>query len=132
MLEDRNAGPGAAMGRTPRKLSTHQQAVLIQVLLAFPDERVGVCYLSSAGDAQGYAEDFLIIFKAISWSPDDMGAVDVIPMVASGLAVLVKGDEAPASSEALRDALRIYRIEAEILKGRAEICGTRNFVLAVS
>ncbi len=132
MLEDRNAGQGAAMGRTPRKLSTHQQAVLIQVLLAFPDERVGVCYLSSVADARQYAEDFLIIFKAISWSADDMGALDAIPMVASGLVVLLRDNEPPASVEALRDALRIYRIEAEIVKGRPAICGGRNFVLAVS
>src|SRR5260370_29547788 len=38
----------------PRKLSTHQQAVLIQVLLAFPEQEVGVYYCASASDALGY------------------------------------------------------------------------------
>ena len=54
-----------------RKLSTHQQAVLIQILLNFPDEPVGVCCLTSANgasEAAAYAEDFLTVFKAINWS----------------------------------------------------------------
>ena len=37
----------------------HQKAVLIQVLLAFPEQRVTVQYSDAAGDALAYAEDFL-------------------------------------------------------------------------
>ena len=60
--------------KATRKLSTHQQAVFIQVLLTFPDEPVGVCYLPSVEDAHAYAEDFLTIFKSINWSVDDAHA----------------------------------------------------------
>jgi hypothetical protein len=131
MMDRRNEGQSKAMGRPPQKLSTHQQAVLIQVLLTFPDERVGVC-CASAGDTREYADGFLIIFKAIDWSVDDLGVMDGLPAVESGLAVLVQDHELPPSAEAFRDALRIYRIEAEIVTRQAGICGSRNFVLAVS
>src|ERR1700732_2155474 len=47
-----------AAERSPRRLSTHQKAVLIQVLLAFPNETVSLRYLPSASDALIYAEDF--------------------------------------------------------------------------
>ena len=50
-----------------RKLSTHQKAVLIQVLLTFPEQRVNVCYQREASDAFDYAQDFLTIFKVIGW-----------------------------------------------------------------
>ena len=53
------------MHLTPRKLTTHQKAVLIHVLITFPDQQVGVSYSPSATDALGYAEDFLTIFTAI-------------------------------------------------------------------
>ena len=49
-----------------RKLTTHQQAVLIQVLLAFPEQRVGVEHCDWA-DAPSYARDFLTIFNAVRW-----------------------------------------------------------------
>ncbi len=49
------------MQLTPRKL-THQKAVLIQVLITFPDQQVGVSYSPSASDALAYAEDFLTTF----------------------------------------------------------------------
>jgi hypothetical protein len=55
----------------PRKLTTHQQAVLIQVLLAFPEQEVGVYYCASASDALGYAQDFLTVFKAIGWKVNE-------------------------------------------------------------
>jgi hypothetical protein len=51
-----------------RKLTLHQQSVLIQVLLVFPDQRVDICYDSSASDALAYALNFLTIFKAIGWT----------------------------------------------------------------
>jgi hypothetical protein len=59
------------MQPTPRKLTTHQKAVLIQVLLAFPDQQVGVCYDPSATDALSYAEDFLTVFKVIGWKVNE-------------------------------------------------------------
>ena len=68
-------GERAPRGQGARKLSTHQQAVLIQILLNFPDEPVGVfCLLSNGSvvtnDAHSYAEDFLTVFKAINWTVD--------------------------------------------------------------
>src|ERR1700732_3621890 len=50
-----------------RKLTTHQKAVLIQVLRTFPDERVEIRYAPEAEDALWYAQDFLSILKAIGW-----------------------------------------------------------------
>jgi len=115
-----------------RKLSTHQQAVLIQVLLTFPDEPVGVSYLPSVTDAQSYADDFLTIFKAINWRVDQAAAAADLIAVSAGLAIVVPGDHLPPSAEALRDALRIYGIEAEIVPDRANLRGSNNFVLLVT
>jgi len=50
---------------TQRKLTTHQKAVLVQVLRTFPDERVRICYSPSATDGRTYAEDFVSVFRAI-------------------------------------------------------------------
>ena len=132
-----DAGPnpshGTAAGRAARRLSTHQQAVLIQVLLAFPGETVGVCSLSSAPATHGYAEDFLNIFKALNWNVDNNVEVrERLPESPCGLALLVKENRIPPSAEALRDALRIYNLEAEMTPDRLDLCGSRNFVLAVT
>jgi hypothetical protein len=64
----------------PRRLTTHQKAVLIQVLLAIPDEEVGVYYCASASDALGYAQDFLTVFKAIGWKVN-VGAPSVFSSI---------------------------------------------------
>ncbi len=131
---DGNPEQGSATSRPGRTLSTHQKAVLIQVLLIFPDEPVGVCYVTASPDALEalkYAEDFLTIFKAINWSVDRVEAVENLPAVSSGLALVVKRHP-PASAEALRDALRIYNIQVEIINDEANLCGSRNFVLAVA
>jgi len=64
-----------------RKLTTHQQAVLIQVLLTFSHEPVGVLYAPLAEDARSYAEDFLTIFKAINWTVSDLETSDHLPVV---------------------------------------------------
>jgi hypothetical protein len=122
-------GPGA------RKLSTHQQAVLIQILLNFPDEPVGVCCLTSANgasEAAAYAEDFLTVFKAINWTVDRVEKAESLPQASSGLAIIAKETPPPPSAEALRDGLRIYEIEAEIVEDRENLCGDRKFVLAVT
>lgn len=118
--------------RATRKLSTHQQAVLIQVLLTFPDEPVGVCYRPSVTDAQAYADDFLTIFKAINWRVDQARPVADLAAASGGLAIVVPAGQVPPSAEALRDALRIYGIEAEIPPDRANLCGASKFVLAVT
>jgi hypothetical protein len=118
--------------KATRKLSTHQQAVLIQVLLTFPDEPVGVCYLPSITDAHAYAEDFLTIFKAINWRVDRAKAIESLHATAGGLAIVVQANQLPPSAEALRDALRIYGIEAEIVPDRTNLSDSSNFVLAVT
>jgi hypothetical protein len=115
-----------------RKLSTHQQAVLIQVLLTFPDEPVGVCYQPAVPDAHAYAEDFLTIFKAINWRVDQAEPAAHLAAASGGLAILVPEGQLPPSAEALRDALRIYEIEAEIVPDQANLCGSKKFVLAVT
>ena len=93
----------------PRRLTTHQKAVLIQVLLAFPDEEVGVYYCASASDALGYAQDFLTVFKAIGWKVNEGAPSESLDDKISGLAFVASGrDSLPPMAEALRDALRIY------------------------
>jgi len=123
------------MPPTPRKLTTHQKAVLIQVLLAFPDQHVSVCYDPSVGDALGYAEDFLTLFKVLGWrveagAPSNFSnALNVQP---SGLAFLVSATSSlPPSAEALRDALRIYGVEIATLLDPARNVASGGFVLAI-
>ena len=95
-----------------RKLTTHQEAVLIQVLRTFPNERVELRYAPDADDALPYAENFLAVFKAILWDvegplPDPSASVGLtlVSGVNSGLL---------PCAEALRDALRIYAIETRV------------------
>jgi hypothetical protein len=123
------------MPPTPRKLTTHQKAVLIQVLLAFPDQHASVCYDPAASDALGYAEDFLTLFKVLGWRVEAgapsavLNALNVQP---SGLAFLVSAPTAlPPSAEALRDALRIYGVEVAMLLDPARDVSSGGFVLAV-
>lgn len=128
-----SAGQVSVTGRPARRLSTHQKAVLIQVLLAFPDETVGVCSQSSTPASHDYAEDFLNIFKALNWNVNnDVEVCGRLPVAPSGLALLVTENRVPPSAEALRDALRIYSLEAEITTDRLNLCGSRNFVLVVT
>ena len=101
-----------AMHAPARRLTTHQQAVLIQVLLAFPEQRVGIQTSSSATDAGGYAENFLAIFKACGWNIDSGAAHSISGVESPGLAIVVRDDHRlPPGAEALRDALRIYQVE---------------------
>lgn len=113
---------------TPRKLTLHQQAVLIQVLLVFPDQHVDICHDPSASDTLSYALNFLTIFKAIGWTVDAPSENTVRPplaFVVSGKGVL------PPSAEALRDALRIYEIEVVTLRDHARESTAADFVLAI-
>jgi hypothetical protein len=99
-----------------RKLTTHQKAVLIQVLRTFPNERIEIRYAPGARDALSYAQDFLSIFKAIGWDVTGPEAEGIANR--SALALLVRDAKLPACAEALRDALRIYEIAVETQCGR--------------
>jgi hypothetical protein len=117
---------------TERKLSMHQKAVLIQVLLAFPEQRVAVQYFASAGDAHAYAQDFLTIFKAVGWSVNDVESVEGLTAQGDGLELIVSQDHRlPPAAEALRDALRIYEIEVETVRDPDGNVAVGDFVLCV-
>ncbi len=123
--------PRTTMPSTPRKLTTHQKTVLIQVLLSFPEQQVIVCYDPSAADALAYAHDFLTVFKAIGWdvngAPSEMsnGKFEGLAFVLSGKTAL------PPGAEALRDVLRIYGMEIAILSDSIRDLSPTGFVLAV-
>ena len=119
------------MESTSRKLTMHQKAVLIQVLLAFPEQRVSVQYLTLASDAIGYAQDFLTIFKTVGWKVNDPQSTER-PKAQSGLALVVSLDHGlPPGAEALRDALRIYGIEVETVCEADGDITAGSFVLSV-
>jgi hypothetical protein len=128
----RNVGHASVPERPPRRLSTHQQAVLIQVLLAFPDETVSVRYLPSASDALIYAEDFSTIFKAVNWTVVPAQPAEGLPKCPSGLAIVFREEKLPPSAEAVRDVLRIYGIEAKVARDESNLCGASNFALAIT
>lgn len=95
-----------------RRLSTHQKAVLIQVLLTFPEQRVKVCYQRAASDACDYAQDFFTIFKVIGWDVQEGAPSEKWNAETAGLSlVVIDAGSVPVGAEALRDALRIYGIE---------------------
>ena len=121
-----------AAERSPRRLTTHQKAVLVQVLLAFPDETVSVRYLPSASDTLNYADDFSTIFRAINWTVVPPEPAEDLPYSSGGLAIVVREEKLPPSAEALRDALRIYGIEAEVVRDPSNLCGSSTFALAVT
>ena len=121
------------MEPTPRKLTTHQKSVLIQVLLAFPEQQVSVCFCPSASDGLAYAEDFLTIFRAIGWDVTGPESANMLDAQPAGLAFIVSGEGSclPPSSEALRDALCIYGIEVGTFSNPARKIAAGSFVLAV-
>ena len=127
-----NTGGAATPRRLPRRLSTHQKAVLIQVLTIFPGERAGVLYEASDREAGEYAQDFVTIFKAINWEVERSEAAENLPASRSGICILARRGTIPSSAEALRDVLRIYEIEAEILQDGPWRATEDNFILAVS
>jgi hypothetical protein len=120
------------MASPPRKLTTHQKAVLIQVLLAFPEQRVAVQYLPSVDDASAYAQDFLTIFKAVGWSVNDSESAKRSTRQTRGLALVVSHDHnLPPSAEAFRDALRIYGIDVEAIRDPGGKVAAGSFLLRV-
>jgi len=126
------SGSQTAMQSTPRKLTTHQKAVLIQVLLMFPEQQVVVCYSPAATDALAYAKDFATIFKAIGWTVNDAEPADIHTNQSAGLTLVVnRGGSLPPSAQALRDALRIYGIEVETFCASDRNIATGSFVLVI-
>jgi hypothetical protein len=100
------------MEMSARRLSTHQKAVLIQVLLTIAEQRVNVRYQRAASDAFDYAQDFLTIFKVIGWDVQEVAPAENWNGETVGLSLVVAApDSLPVGAEALRDALRIYGIE---------------------
>jgi hypothetical protein len=116
-----------------RKLTTHQKAVLIQVLLAFPEQAVAIQYVPSAADSPSYAQDFLTIFKAVGWTVGDAEPTQRFSKQAAGLALIVSEDHRlPPGAEAFRDALRIYGIEMEMICDPGAKIAENSFVLSIA
>jgi hypothetical protein len=122
----------AALHPTPRKLTLHQKAVLIEVLRSFPDQQVHLCYSASAPDAHAYAQDFLTVFKSIGWTVNDAQSAEILTGHSAGLAFIVnQTGTLPPSAEALRDALRVYKIEVETFCDAARNISSGAFALAI-
>jgi|SRR3954447_4132567 hypothetical protein len=120
-----------AMQAPARRLTTHQQAVLVQVLLAFPEQRVGIEAASSSADA-AYAQNFLAIFKACGWNVDEDAPRTLSEIQTAALAIVVgKNQRLPPGAEALRDALRIYQVEVEIVREAGAKIDAGEFILRI-
>ena len=127
-----NTSWGRAMQPTPRRLTTHQKAVLIQVLITFPEQQVGVSFNPSASDALGYAQDFLTIFNVIGWKVNEGAPSETLNVQSTGLAFMVCAQGSlPPSAEALRDTLRIYGIEVATFCDPACAMASGGFILAI-
>jgi hypothetical protein len=123
---------GRSMQPLPRKLTTDQKAVLIQVLVAFPNQQVDVSYHPAASDARDYAQDFLTVFKVVGWKVTDGAPSESLNTQSSGLAFVV-GEQGslPPSAEALRDALRVFGVEVATISDPAYVTGSDGFILSV-
>jgi hypothetical protein len=115
-----------------RKLTTHQKAVLIQVLLTFPGERVGIFYSPAAADGMEYATDFMAIFKAIGWDVSGPTSGVNFASGSQGLTIVTsKYGDLPACAQAFRDALRIYEVEVESRVEKLSDVPANGFILWV-
>jgi len=120
-----------AMQAPARRLTTHQQAVLVQVLLAFPEQRVGIEAALSSADA-AYAQNFLAIFKACGWNVDEDAPRTLSEIQTAALAIVVgKNQRLPPGAEALRDALRIYQVEVGIVREAGAKIDAGEFILRI-
>jgi hypothetical protein len=120
------------MQPTPRRLTIHQKAVLIHVLIAFPDQEVGVCYDPGVNDALDYAQDFLMIFNVIGWKSNENAPSGTAKGQPTGLTLVVPTQRSlPPAAAAFRDALLIYGIEAATIYDST--CGMKpgGFILSV-
>ena len=120
------------MQTTPRKLTTHQKAVLIHVLLMFPEQHAGIFYSPAAADALAYAQDFLTIFKTVGWTVNDAEPVETATGQSADLVFIVSREASlPPAAEALRDTLRIYGIDIEVLCDSTRNIASGGFILAI-
>jgi hypothetical protein len=120
------------MQATPRKLTTHQKAVLIHVLLMFPEQHAGIFYSPAAADAFAYAQDFLTIFKTVGWTVNDAEPVEIAAGQSANLAFIVRPETSlPPAAEALRDTLRIYGIDIEVFSDSTRNIASGSFILAI-
>lgn len=125
-------GTDVSARTAPRKLTTHQKAVLVQVLIVFPEQEAGIRYDPDVPDARAYAQDFLAVFKAIGWEVKDPEPTSGLAANSFGLALAVSDERAvPTAAAALRDALRIYGIEAEFVVESSREIPLSAFVLMV-
>lgn len=124
------SGGRVTLETAQRRLTTHQKAVLVQVLRTFPDERVRICYSPSTTDGRSYAEDFVCVFRAIGWRVDGPEAAGG-PSTESGLALVSSEMSPPPCAEALRDALRIYGIEIQVDCSALGRVTAESFLLSV-
>jgi hypothetical protein len=115
-----------------RRLSTHQKAVLIQVLNTFPEQTVGVWASPEAADAEAYAEDFATIFRAIGWNVSNPNMAGILNGNVAGLSLFCNAEEGlTGCAAALRDALRIYNLEIDIPAVSLNAIPRGSFVFAV-
>jgi hypothetical protein len=117
---------------TPRKLTTHQKAVLIQALAMFPEQQAGIFYSPTSSDAQAYAQEFLTIFKAVGWTVADPEPTEIARVQSANLTVIVS-DEAtlPPAAEALHDTLQIFRMNVEVSRDFTHKIASGSFILAI-
>jgi hypothetical protein len=121
-----------AMQLIPRKLTTHQQAVLIQVLLAFPEQRSASTTVPQRATRSLTTQDFLTVFKAIGWKVNEGAPSESLSDEFTGLTFVATGqDSLPPVAEALRDALRIYEIEVATFCDPACNMRSGGFILSV-
>jgi hypothetical protein len=115
-----------------RKLTTDQKAVLIQVLVAFPNQQVDASYHPAASDARDYAQDFLTVFKVIGWKVSDGAPSASLNRKSSGVALVVsEGESLSPSAEALRDALRVFGVDVATIADPAYSTPPGGFILSV-
>ncbi len=112
--DSESSRPATETQQLARKLTVLQKAVLIQVLSAYPGQEINVSYDSGLDDASRYAQEFAIVFKAAGWQVNAIEERSDQRSVGLEIAVSPK-DQMPPAALALRDALRIYGIEAKEL-----------------
>jgi hypothetical protein len=121
------------MQTTPRKLTTHQKAILIKALTMFPEQKASIFYSPPSSDAQSYARDFLTIFKAVGWTVTDPEPTEIAGAESADLALIVSAEASPpAAVEALHDTLQIFGMNAEVSRDSNHKIAPGGFILAIS
>jgi hypothetical protein len=121
------------MQTTPRKLTTHQKAVLIQALTMFPEQQARIFYSPTSSDAQAHAQEFLTIFKAVGWTVTDPEPTEIAAGKSPSLALIVSSETTPPpAAEALRDTLQIFGINAEVSPDSTHKIASGSLILTIS